>query len=145
MKLPAGRARVLEIHYTANSFTDPQRVRFRYRLVGHDRDWRETTTERVAYYADIQPGDYRFEVNAANAHGLWTTSPAAFPFYLAPHFWQTWPFYISCAVAVVLASLGLHHRRIRVLRRIELLEREQALQAERARIARDLHDDLGRI
>ena len=143
LKLPPGRARWLKIHYTANSFVDPRRVRFQYRLAGHDRDWRGVTDERVAYYADLKPGPYRFQVKAANPHGVWNETPAVFEFSLAPHFYETWPFYVLCATGIVLAGLGVHHRRVRGLRRLQHLEQQRALLDERARIARDLHDDLG--
>jgi len=143
LRLPAGRARWLKIHYTANSFFDPRRVRFQYRLTGHDRDWRKMTDERVAYYADLKPGHYRFQVKAANPHGVWNETPAVFEFSLAPHFYETWPFYILCVTGAVLAGLGVHHRRVRGLRRLQHLEQQRALLDERARIARDLHDDLG--
>jgi len=118
-------------------------VRFHYRLIGHGADWREVTDERVVYYTNLRPGNYRFEVKAANSHGVWNHRPAAFEFSLAPHFYETWSFYLLCGAGVALSGFGLHHRRVLFLRRIERLERDQALQAERARIARDLHDDLG--
>src|SRR5437763_16855086 len=93
-KLPPGRGRVLRVRYTANSFADPRRVRFRYRLGGQNQDWGDVTDERAAFYTDLKPGDYRFEVKAANAHGIWSESAAMFAFSLAPHFWQTWTFYV---------------------------------------------------
>lgn len=134
---------MLRIRYTANSFAHPRRVRFRYRLSNQEEGWRDETDERVAYYTGLRPGRYRFEVKAANPHGVWNEIPAAFEFSLAPHFWQTWPFYVLCAIGVVGLAGGVQAYRLNVQRRILRLEREQALQLERARIARDLHDELG--
>jgi signal transduction histidine kinase/ligand-binding sensor domain-containing protein len=141
--LPPGRAKVLEIRYTATSFGDPRRVKFQYRLSNRDDSWREVSDERVAYYTDLRPGDFRFELKAASPHGIWNETPAVFEFSLTPYFYQTWPFYFTCAAALSLAGLGIHHRRVLVLRRLQRLEQQRALQEERARIARDLHDDLG--
>lgn len=143
LKLPPGRARVLEIRYTANVFTAPEKVRFRYRLEGSDHDWREGGEHRVAYYTNLRPGEYQFQVLACNNDGYWSDQAAAFAFSLAPHLWQTWPFYAAAAALVLLAGFALHHQRVRGLRRIQRLEQQRAVEQERSRIARDLHDDLG--
>jgi signal transduction histidine kinase len=141
--LPAGRARLLKIRFTANSFANPRRVRFQYRLSNHDDGWRETTDERLAYYTNLRPGRYRFEVKAATPHGVWSEAPTAFQFSLAPHYWQTWPFYALCGVTFLGLAGGIVGRRLRVQRRILRLEHQRALEQERARLARDLHDELG--
>jgi signal transduction histidine kinase/ligand-binding sensor domain-containing protein len=143
LRLPAGRAKVLRIRYTANSLADPRHVLFRCKLTGCDADWRDMADERVAYYTSLKPGQYTFEVQAVNAHGVWNKTPVRFGFSVAPHLYETWTFYGFCAAAVLAAGIGLHYRRVNIVQRIERLEREQALQLERARIARDLHDDLG--
>src|SRR5262249_40678277 len=93
LRLPPGRAKVLQFRYTAASFADPRRVRFQYRLTGREPDWREVTDERVAYYTDLKPGHYSFQVKAANPHGVWNETPATFEFSLEPHFYETWRFY----------------------------------------------------
>ena len=142
-RLAPGRARVVAFQYTANTFAEPKRARFRYQLSGHDANWREETTDRVVHYTNLRPGTYRFDVMAANNHGVWAPKPASFAFSLAPHFWQTWMFYALCAAGGVLLSLAAHLWRVKFLRRLERLERAEALQRERARLARDLHDDLG--
>jgi signal transduction histidine kinase/ligand-binding sensor domain-containing protein len=143
LKLPPGRARVLKLRYTANLFADPRRVRFVYRLEGLDGAWREPTDERVAYYTDLKPGRYTFQVKAANPHGLWNEVPAEFAFQVAPHFWQTRSFYAGCAVGIVALVAGLQSHRLRGQRRWLELRQRHALEQERARIARDLHDDVG--
>jgi signal transduction histidine kinase len=143
MALAAGHARLLEIRYAANSFVAPEKVRFRYRMEGHDREWRDGGGSRVAYYNSLRPGDYRFQVKACNNHSYWNETGATFAFSLAPHFWQTWPFAAACAAAAVALAAGIQRHRLGVQRRILRLEQAAALQAERARIAKDLHDDLG--
>jgi ligand-binding sensor domain-containing protein/signal transduction histidine kinase len=141
---PAGRARSLIIRYTASSFLSPDRVRFRYRLEGHDQDWLEDNSNlRTAIYTDLRPGTYRFRVRAFNNHGLPSERDAEFAFTLAPFFYQTWPFYGLCALGVLTTGGALHTVRMRGLRRIKELEQLHMLDLERARIAQDMHDGLG--
>lgn len=144
LRLGPGRARVMEIRYTANSFVAPEKVRFKYRLDGYDPDWQDDLdNRRVAFYTNLRPGTYRFQVKACNNHGLWDEAGAQFAFSLAPHLYQTWLFYVGCGLAVVGGASGIQAYRLRVQRQIFGLEQRHALEQERTRIARDLHDDLG--
>jgi len=144
LRLAAGRARVLEIHYTGNSFAAPNRMRFKYRLVGYDRDWHfDDANRRVAFYTSLPPGPYTFRVSACNNHGVWSETPDEFAFTLAPFFWQTPLFYVLAAMATIGLAAAVQAYRLRWQRRLLKLEQQQALADERARIARDLHDDLG--
>jgi signal transduction histidine kinase len=144
LSLAPGGARVLEIHYTANSLLAPERVRFKYRLEGHDRDWLwDDQNRRVAFYTDLRPGDYTFHVTACNSHGAWNEQGDRFSFQLAPHFYETKAFYAACSAFILFAGPAAHYRRIRRFRSVQRLEQQRALQEERARIAKDLHDDLG--
>jgi len=143
--LPPGRGDVLELRYTANSLVAPEKVQFRYCLYhdGHDDTWTEAGNRRVAYYTNLRPGNYTFRVIACNNHGVWNEEGASYSFFLAPHFYQTWLFYLLCSLTVVLAGYGLHWIRLSVVRKIERLEKQHALEKERARIANEMHDDLG--
>ncbi len=144
LRLAPGRARVLEIHYTANSFAAPHRMRFKYQLAGHDQDWRsDDFAGRVAFYTNLRPGTYTFRVTACNNHGVWNETPAEFAFALAPYFWQTWLFYVLLGAGIVGLAAGVQGYRLRWQRRLLQAEQRQALADERSRIARDLHDDLG--
>lgn len=136
VSLDAG-SRAVEFHYTALSFRDPSKVRFRYRLEGFDPDWIEAGTRREAFYTNLRPGHYRFRVIAANDDGVWNEQGASFSFVLRPYFYQTIWFYLLCAIFLAAAMWGVHLLRVRQLRR----EFSAVLQ-ERNRIARDLHDTL---
>jgi ligand-binding sensor domain-containing protein/signal transduction histidine kinase len=142
-QLAAGRARLLEFRYTANTFIAPEQVQFRYQLVGHDPDWRDAGLRRTAIYTDIRPGTYRFRVVAINYHGVESEVPAEFAFSLAPFFYQTRWFYGASTLAVLLTGLGLHRLRVGRLARRQTLEQQLALALQRERIAKDMHDDLG--
>ena len=143
LRLAPGRARRVKFRYTTPTFVNAERARFRHRLRGLNDTWREAGEERVAYFNDLKHGDYLFEVAAANAHGIWAETPAAFAFSLAPRFSETWPFYGLCALGAVAAVSGVQAYRLRVQRRILELQHQRSLERERVRIARDLHDDLG--
>jgi diguanylate cyclase (GGDEF)-like protein len=125
-----------EFQYTALSFSSPERVRFRYKLEGLDRDWVDVGTRRVAYYTRIPAGSYRFVVTAANEDGLWNEEGASVAVHLQPHFYTTGWFYGLCAgMAVVAASGGyrLYSRRVRTRERTLMrLVEERTQQLEHA-------------
>lgn len=116
MFLPAGSEEV-EIHYTAPSFPVPDRVRFKYRLMGYDKQWRNIGTRRVAYYTKIPPGNYTFRVIACNDDGLWNETGASLSFYQEPFFTQTPVFYILCAVGIIFVAVSLYRFQVRRLTR----------------------------
>ncbi len=144
LRLPPGSV-LLELEYAGLSFVAPRNVAFRYRLHGLDRDWVEAGPRRVAYYNHLPPGNYRFQVIACNNDGVWNQEGASLQLAVLPHFWQTW-WFRTLEVLMVMGIVGgvarLVERR-RVHRHLEILMRHQAVERERGRIAKDLHDDLG--
>ncbi|MBV7534866.1 hypothetical protein KW842_03700 [Duganella sp. sic0402] len=138
LQLPAG-ARSFNIHYTAPSLRQPEAIRFQYRLSGIDGDWREATPRRTAYYTDIPPGSYQFQVRAANEDGLWSAQPANVTFEIPPTIPQTWWFKALCVLAATATLYLLYWYRLRIVTR-RLEERMEVRLAERERIARTLHD-----
>lgn len=146
--VPPGR-RHLEFAYTALTFTSPARTRFRIQMEGLDQGWHDFGTRRVAYYTGLPPGDYRFRVIAANSDGVWSDPGAALRFTVLPTFWQTWWFRGGTGAGFTGVALFLFRRRILLSetklaqRKIQLLEQHKVLEAERSRIARDMHDEMG--
>ncbi|MFT4113736.1 two-component regulator propeller domain-containing protein [Silvibacterium sp.] len=134
--IPAGRRRV-EIAYAALSFAAPQKVRFAYRLAGFDRSWIDAGSRRVAYYTNLPPGHYRFEVQAWNNSGVPGAAPAVLALRMRPYFYQTLWFYLLLALAAALAAYGIYLARLR-----QIESRFQVVLAERNRIAREIHDTL---
>jgi ligand-binding sensor domain-containing protein/signal transduction histidine kinase len=106
----------IEFHYTAPSFVSTEKIKFRYKLEGFDKNWIEADSRRIAYYTNLPPGGYRFRVVACNNDGLWNETGASFDFYLRPHFYQTYWFYSLCALALVLSAFSLYRFRVRQLR-----------------------------
>jgi signal transduction histidine kinase/ligand-binding sensor domain-containing protein len=144
LQIQPGKQR-FEIHYTGLSFAAPDKVLFRYRLEGLEPQWMEAGTKRVAPYSYLPPGPYTFHVVACNNDAVWNETGASLSFMVLPWFWQTWWFRLAAVAAgtaaVGASALWIGRRRVRA--RLAQLERQQAVERERARIARDIHDDLG--
>ncbi len=144
LKIAPGKQR-FEIRYTGLSFVAPEKVRFRYKLEGLEREWMEAGSRRVAEYSYLPPATYDFRVMACNNDDVWNEAGASLAFSVMPWFWQTWWFrtgaLLAGAAAVGTVVLLVTRRRVRV--RLQQLERQRAVERERARIARDIHDDLG--
>ncbi len=144
LTIPPGRGE-LEIHYTALSLQAPEKIRFKYELEGADAEWKEAGGRRTAYYNNLEPGRYRFRVLACNNDGIWNENAAMVTLILQPHFWQTWWFAnlaVFGGIALVGGTAGYTVKR-RAQRRLQQLEQQHMIERERARIAKDIHDDLG--
>ena len=140
LRLPS-LTRDLEIGYTALSLTIPEKVRFRYRLAGAGDDWHDAGTHREAFFNNLRPGNYRFNVIACNNDGVWNETGATLDFTLLPAFYQTRWFLLLCvATAGCLAWAGYQWRVRQIAARLDLQFQERL--EERTRIAQDLHDTL---
>jgi len=139
-----GRHR-FDFDYTAINFAAPDRILFKYRLEGLEPEWVGPTTKRTVSYSQLPPGDFTFRVIASNSDGVWNEANATLAFTLLPFFYQTlWFRILSILVAIGFVGLGaLLITRQRYRRQIELAERQRGIERERARIAQDIHDDLG--
>ncbi len=139
----------LEIHFASLNFSAPKNTvagaRFKYRLEGRDKNWTDIGGERVAHFPKLPPGKFVFRVIAGNEDGVWNDTGATLAVTVEPPFWRT-PAFLAASVLVLLGALaGIIYlistaklkRQLRVARQKELLEKE------RARIARDLHDQIG--
>src|ERR1700756_2487245 len=101
------RVRDLEIDYTALSFVAPEKVRFRCKLEGWDRDWQDAGTRRQAFYSNLPPRNYRFHVMACNNSGVWNEAGTFLNFSVAPAYYQTWWFRSLCVAAFLGLLAGL--------------------------------------
>ena len=107
----------LEVQYTGLSFEAPDKIRFRYQLVGFDPNWVEAGTRRAAYYTNLTPGHYRFYVQACNNDGVWNRAGASFDFDLTPHFYQTTWFRVAAGLALLGLASCLYLLRTQQMRR----------------------------
>jgi signal transduction histidine kinase/ligand-binding sensor domain-containing protein len=133
------RLRDLEIDYTALSFVNPQKVRFRYKLEGRDAAWQEAGVRRQAFYTDLPPGSYRFRVIACNNDGIWNETGAQLAFTIPPAFTQSIWFKAICSLGFIGFVYSAYRFRVRQVT-LQLRGRVYERLAERERIARDLHD-----
>jgi signal transduction histidine kinase/ligand-binding sensor domain-containing protein len=140
VKLPVHTTN-LQIDYSAGSLTVPERVRFRYKLGGSDREWQEAGTRREALYTNLGPGTYSFLVAASNNDGVWNDTGAAMSFIIPPALHQTMWFYTFCAFLCIAILIASYRARVRQVA-AQVRSRLEARLAERERIARDLHDTL---
>ena len=133
--------RDIEIDYTALSFVMPQRVRFRYKLEGHDNEWQDGGTRRSAFYMNLRPGTYKFLVTASNNSGIWNDEGASLAFTIAPAWYQTGAFRISCLLAGLFLLWVTYYLRMKQTSRSIRARFDERI-AERTRLSRDLHDTL---
>jgi signal transduction histidine kinase len=139
--------RTIDLHYTAIEFSAPEKIGFRYKLDGLDgeSDWKEAFARRTAYYQRIPPGEYTFHVQACNADGVWNARDTPLAVTVVPYFWETGWF----RATIILAFSGLFastlwwmvRRRYRI--RLARLQTLNAIERERLRISKDMHDHLG--
>lgn len=142
--IPPGNKRI-EFQYTALNFSAPHAIRFKYRLEGWEKDWEDAGTRRVAVYNRLPPGNYRFHVSACNGEGVWNEAGATLAVAALPSFWETKWFLAFNTIIVLglIVSIVRYSERRRMRLRLAQAERERAVERERSRIARDIHDDLG--
>jgi signal transduction histidine kinase/ligand-binding sensor domain-containing protein len=133
--------RNLQIDYTALSFVAPEKNRFRVKLEGRDRDWQDVGNRRQAFYDDLSPGTYRFQVTASNNSGVWNEAGAVLNFTIAPAYYQTMWFRSALIVAVLALLWQVHQFRLRHFAHDFNLRLDERVN-ERTRIARELHDTL---
>ena len=133
----------LKLKYDENSFTFEfaalsyfrnQKNRYSYMLEGVDNDWIFSDTRRYVTYSKLEPGHYTFKVKACNSDGTWNETGTQMQITITPPWWrQSW-FVILC-FAIGVAGIYLIDRMQR--------NRKKQMEAVRARISRDLHDDMG--
>ena len=133
LRVAAGR-HYFEFHFTALSFTSPDKVRFRWQMEGLEPDWVDGEDKRAVSYSFIPPGSYHFHVQACNNDAVWNEAGDMLALTVLPYFWQTWWFRLAVGVAVLLLVALVYSVR---------LARARALDRMRLRIARDLHDEVG--
>ncbi len=129
----------LEIHYSALTFVKPDKVKFRYRLVGLSHDWLDAGSRREAIYNNLAPGKYTFQVAAANSDGIWNNEGATLDFSVAPAWFQTKWFFGMCVISGILLIWAFYRLRVQQIHK-SLSTRFDERLAERTRRARELHD-----
>jgi signal transduction histidine kinase/ligand-binding sensor domain-containing protein len=131
----------IQIYYSAVSLSDPEAIRFRYKLQAHDKDWHEVAMANPVNYRNLPPGSYHFDVAASDTNGVWSDKLATAEFTILPAFYQTTWFRVVCASTFLVLLWGLYRLRLHQLHRQFEVGLEERV-GERTRIARELHDTL---
>ena len=131
------QGRNLQIAYTGLSLTAAERVRFRYRMAELGRNWTDAEAHRDVTYVDLKPGNYSFQVTAANNDEVWNEKGATLAIVVDPYFYQTTWFGALCLAVIAAIAWGVHQFRVR-----QVVTRVQLIAAERTRFSRELHDSL---
>jgi len=144
VKLPAD-LRSLDFQITALSFEAPERIRFRHKLDGFDADWVETGLERHVRYKGLSSGSYNFHATACNADGIWNDQGVHLAFIIPTPVWRApWTLTLYSLAAMTMAAGTVRMVSDRRLRRhMAGLEQQRAMERERMRIARNMHDEIG--
>ncbi|MGC4072947.1 MAG: two-component regulator propeller domain-containing protein [Nibricoccus sp.] len=139
------RTRTVEFDYSVLCLSTPERVRTLIRLRGYEDDWTEPEVKGKVRYSKLPPGKYTLEIESHVAGSTGTASVMSLPLVVESAWWQTLWFKVGGIVSVltigVMIVRALSHRRLRA--ELAQLEHVSALERERARIAQNIHDDLG--
>ncbi len=142
--VPPGRKQ-LDFRYTALSFDGGEKARFRYWVDGLDSEWVDADTRRTLQLRNLPPREYSLHVVACNSEGVWNPVGASVTFVVKPYIYQTWPFQTTAALLVI-GGISIAVRRTatrKYRRKLARLEQQHAIERDRARIAKDIHDDIG--
>jgi signal transduction histidine kinase len=139
------KPKTLQIRYTLPELSQADQLCFRYRLVGlGESEWSSAGNRRIATFTNLPPGQFRFEVEGCEPGGAWLPA-ASVVLTVRAAWWQTLWFRLGMTLASV-AGIALFVRQIersRYRKRMRALEEKNAIERERARIARGMHDELG--
>jgi len=136
---------VFSLRFAGLEYTNSSKNQYAYKLDGFEKDWVYGGTRREVRYTHLDPGEYVFRLRASNNDGVWNEQPLSVKIIIVPPFWKTsWFIGGSFLAALALIAGSARYISLRKLRRtVGRLEQEQVLQRERARISKDMHDDVG--
>lgn len=136
----------ISFEFAALNFRNASQNQYKFRLKGYDEKWvYRTGKERYATYTNLPSGNYTFQVRASNNNNIWNEEGLDIAIEVLPPFYKTWWFsglMILLGIGAI-GSLIYWYNRRKYLQQIQALELQQKVQAERERISRDLHDNVG--
>lgn len=142
--IPAGEDR-LDVNYSSLNLSGAERARFKYRMQGYEKEWTLAGDSRSAHYPKLPPGKFTFQVTACNEDDVWNEQGSTLAVTVLPPFWRK-PWFLTvsalCLLAMIVGSVHFASTQ-KLQRQLGNLKQQEALEKERARIARDLHDQLG--
>ncbi len=140
----------LEFHFVAIEYSSSKENLIRYRLSPEEKEWKIVESGGKCQYTNIEPGDYTFEIQAANSDGIWNENLTdSVEIKLLPPFRKTWAFTfliffsVSIIVGMIAAGIVTFFQKQKRRKEQAQFDKNIALEKQRLRIARDMHDDLG--
>ena len=132
--------------FVALNYNSPEKNQYSYKLEGIDNNWHKVpSSQRYASYTNLDPGEYVIRIKASNNDGIWNQKGTSIRLIITPPFWMTWWFrLIAVASASTLIILIIRYFiQKKIKEKTKKIEQKTAVERERLRIARDMHDDLG--
>lgn len=133
-------SRSYSITFTSPVFHDPELLRFKYRLNGFSDEWINASGRRTAYFTNLSPGDYEFEVIAINSSGKVSKKTATIYFTVNPYIYQTLWFQVSMVVLIIIVILGGFF-----LRNWQILKRSKELEELVSKKTKDLNSTIAEL
>ena len=133
------------IEYVGLHYKNSKKNKYAYKLEPYEKEWNYVGGIRNAHYTNLSAGEYTFYVKASNSDGVWNEKGKQLSIIISPPWWNTWWFRFA-SILILFVSAGGAIRYVemkKIKRKIELLEQEGALERERTRISRDMHDEIG--
>ena len=135
--------RQITIEFASLNYYDQKKIQYAYRL--NSDEWITMGNRHMLSFSDLATGDHRLYIRSTNSEGMWLSNEIACLITVRPWWWQTWWFRIGSvflAIGLFIAVTRSYYQR-KLEKQKVILERRQAVEKERTRIATDMHDDLG--
>lgn len=134
----------LSFEFAALQFNAPEKLQYRYKLEGLDKEWVERGTENTATYTTVPPGRYTLWINASNTSGKWSSHVKKLAVVISPPFWQTWWFRLSgiliiTGIAYLIVRLRIRHIRKKAQQKIDFEREAMELEAQALRLQMNPH------
>ncbi len=124
----------LTFHFAGMEYNNPEKLQYRYMLIGVDKNWVDAGTQNSANYTNLFPGSYDLKLNASNTAGLWSSHIKIIHIIITPPWWKTWWFYALIVIITAVLIYSIYQYRLNQILKLYVV---------RNRIATDLHDEIG--
>lgn len=120
----------LTFYFSGLQFNEPDKLQYRYKMEGIDRDWVKIGNRNMANYTNLPPGSYTFKVNCTNTSGVWSTKIKAMQVIISPPWWETVWAYLCYALLGCAATIAFYRNRMNIIRSKQeaLLKQREAAQ-----------------
>jgi len=117
----------LTFAFAALEFSKPEKIQYRYQMIGVDPDWVNANGQNTANYTQLAPGDYVFKVNSTNTDGQWSSGSKQIAIVIQPPLWRTWWAYLMYGLAIgslIVGFIRLRTNRVREKQDMHLKRQE---------------------